>query len=85
MSLGVQHPSKPVTASDKKMSERHHEHRDEIADLKAKGADKEKILKKSVKYNEAHQKEHEKAQKDAKKELAKVRKHRGTSDGHMVS
>jgi len=61
--MGKQHHSKPVTASDKVMSKRHLKHRAEL------DGDKEKLLKKSIKYNEAHMKEHEKALKKAAKEL----------------
>lgn len=78
--LGKQHESKPVTPSDKKMSERHLKHRAEIDKMKSDGEPKDKILKKSIKYNEAHEKEHAKAKKDAEKALQKVRH---TSDGYM--
>jgi hypothetical protein len=83
--MGSQHHSKPVTDSDKKMSERHLAHRAEVDDMKKDGESKEKILKKSIKYNEKHAKEHVKANKDAKKELKKLAKRRGSSDGFIVS
>ncbi len=67
MSLGKQHPSKPVLPSDKKMSVRHLAHRAEIDSMKP-GKDK---LKKSLKYNKQHMKEHEKALKKAAKQLEK--------------
>ena len=71
MSLGKQAASKPVTASDKVMSERHLKHRAKIEDMKAKGKSKDKILKKSIKYNQDHMKEHQKALKAAAKQLEK--------------
>ena len=67
--LGHQHHLKPVTASDKVMSERHLKHRAEIDEMEDKGKPKDKILKKSIKYNAAHRKEHEKAEKEARKQL----------------
>jgi hypothetical protein len=72
--LGKQHESKPVTMSDKIMSKRHHAHRAEINEMKSKGKSKEKILKKSIKYNKAHAQEHEKALKEAVKALEKRKK-----------
>ena len=69
--LGEQHPSKPVSKSDKTMSDRHLKHRAKIEEMKKDGKPKDKILKKSMKYNEAHMKEHQKALKAAAKELEK--------------
>lgn len=71
MSLGHQAESKPVTTSDKIMSERHLRHRAEIENMKESGADKADVLKKSIKYNKEHMKEHQKALKDALKRLKK--------------
>ncbi len=73
MSLGKQHPSKPVTKSDKDMSERHLKHRAKIEQMKKDGEPREKILKKSLKYNEKHEKEHKKAKQDVENILSKLK------------
>ena len=64
---------KPVTPSDKKMSEKHLKHRAKV-DEANKSGDKEKALKLSVKYNIEHKSEHAEALEDAKKQLAKLKK-----------
>lgn len=66
--MGHQHHAEPVTESDHIMSKRHKAHRREIE------SDHKALLKKSIKYNEAHKKEHEKAEKKAYKELEKMEK-----------
>lgn len=65
--------TKPVTPSDKKMSNKHLKHRAKVEDAKQHG-DKEKALKLSIKYNSEHKREHAEHLEKAKKALAKCMK-----------
>lgn len=70
--LGKQHASKPVTADDRAMSERHLARRAELDKAKPTIAN----LRSSLYYNKRHAAEHEKAAKDREKLLKKMVKAR---------
>lgn len=64
---------KPVSSSDKKMSERHLKNRAKLDKMAKKLGDKNpSVLKKSIEYNEEHLAEHIKAKSKAEKKLEKV-------------
>ena len=71
--LGSQHPSQPVTAADKVMSERHKRHRRLVASMNP-GIAKEQAR---IYYHKNHSKEHQKELKKAEKRLVKLQKERG--------
>ncbi len=70
------HPSKPVTAVDHAMHDRHNANRSKIED---KPHTREN-LQRSIAYNALHAEEHMKAAKDNAKELKKAAKDREKAD-----
>lgn len=78
--LGKKHPSTPVTAEDRVMSEKHLARRKEVEAMKPGVV----ALRKSIRYNEKHRDEHDKAAAKRRKELEKLQEDRADLVGKLT-